>query len=96
MGLVGFRPTRRKSACSHKRKSDIQITNPKEGTSSGLTFGLRDDTSKTRGVSNPVRKTPEKVSAYTCTIEVIQKALERAAVEFTNDGAPRVRLRGRS
>ena len=29
-------------------------------------------------------------------LAAIQKALERAAVEFTDDGAPRVRLRGRS
>lgn len=29
-------------------------------------------------------------------LAAIQKALERAAVESTDDGAPRVRLRGRS
>ena len=29
-------------------------------------------------------------------LAAIRKALERAAVEFTDDGAPRVRLRGRS
>ena len=40
-----------------------------------------------------VEKTPGKVSAYTGTMEAIQKALEAAGVEFTNDDAPGVRLR---
>ncbi len=38
---------------------------------------------------------PGKVSAYTGTMEAIQKALEAAGVEFTNDDAPGVRLRRR-
>ncbi len=40
-----------------------------------------------------LEKTPGKVSAYTGTMEAIQKALEAAGVEFTNDDAPGVRLR---
>ena len=42
-----------------------------------------------------LEKTPGKVSAYTGTVEAIQKALEAAGVEFTNDDAPGVRLRRR-
>ena len=40
-----------------------------------------------------LEKTPGPVSAYTGTMEAIQKALEAAGVEFTNDDAPGVKLR---
>ena len=36
--------------------------------------------------------TSGKVSAYTGTMEAIQKAFESAGVEFTNDDAPGLRL----
>ena len=42
-----------------------------------------------------LEKMPGPVSAYTGTMEAIQKALEAAGVEFTNDEAPGVRLRRR-
>ena len=35
-----------------------------------------------------LEKSPGKVSAYTGALEVIQKALDKAGVEFTNDDAP--------
>ena len=35
-----------------------------------------------------LEKTPGKVSAYTGTMEAIQKVFEAAGVEFTNDDAP--------
>ncbi len=40
-----------------------------------------------------LERTRGKVSAYTGTLETIQKALEAGGVEFTNDDAPGVRLR---
>ena len=40
-----------------------------------------------------LEKPPGKISAYTGTAEAIQRALERAGVEFTNGAAPGVRLK---
>ena len=38
---------------------------------------------------------PGKVSAYTGTVDAIEKAIEGAGVAFTNDDEPGVRLRRR-
>ena len=55
---------------------------------------------ETSGVSLPTIKRLEaikgKVSAYTGTVDKIQRALETAGVEFENDDAPGVRLRSRA
>ena len=42
-----------------------------------------------------LEKTPGPVSAYTGTADAIQRALEKAGVEFSDDDAPGVRLRKR-
>ena len=42
-----------------------------------------------------LEKTPGRVSAYLGTVEAIKKAFEAAGIEFTNDDAPGVGLRGR-
>ena len=63
----------------------------------GLLRWSQSDLAKKAGISvetvKRLEKTPGKVSAYTGTMEAIQKALEAAGVEFTNDDALGVRLR---
>ncbi len=39
-----------------------------------------------------IERTPGAISAYTSTVAAIQKALEAAGIEFTNDDRPGVRL----
>jgi predicted transcriptional regulator len=40
-----------------------------------------------------IERTPGEISAYTSTLDSIQRALEAAGVEFTNGNQPGVRLK---